>query len=146
MENIDSKVSELLNKVNFEKNVVNGLKSAVTKSWITTCTIGFDSTATKINIQTTKEDALIDILAKLVTLSAGHNSACDLLGISKEFIYQGYKFDAWMSDINKRIKLLELKTKESNLEIIESKLDTLVSPEKRREMELELIEQMMKNL
>lgn len=145
--NIDSVVSELLAKVKTEKVLVEALKSTVSKSWITTCTIGFDGSPSKINIQTAQESTLIEILSKLYILADAHTAVLSILNMpSREFTYQGYTFSDWTADVKKRISLLELKTKEANLALIEAKLDTLVSPDKRREMELDDVIAMINKL
>ena len=65
--------------------------------------------------------------------------ACELLNIEFRDKIQNYSYDAWLEDCQKRASYLHIREQENQLNALESKLNQLVSPDKRRELELELL-------
>lgn len=55
------------------------------------------------------------------------------------FNHQGFSLDDWLHDINMRIKKLQIKSKKDRLEKLEARLNSIVSPELRAQLELEEI-------
>jgi hypothetical protein len=60
------------------------------------------------------------------------------LGVS-EFLMDGYTIQEWISDIKSKLEVLAQKNEESNLRMLESKLSMLLSEDKKTELELDAI-------
>ena len=57
--------------------------------------------------------------------------------------YDNFTYDDWIADCKKRLSVLGLRTKKDNLAQLEKRLDAIVSPEQRRQMELDAISKML---
>ena len=73
-------------------------------------------------------------------------AAEDIKSAAKELVvdiepkWQAYLIEDWIKDIKLRVRATQIRTEQEKLAAMESKLETLVSPEQRRAMELEKIE------
>jgi len=141
----DQQISDLF-------NLVRGKQLEITKSerpkWITTCVFSYNPDDTnansRVNIQTVTDiQKLIDILGLLINKFESYNKAIESLGnikVSKsKFYWMGFTIDDWKLDIVSRINQINIKTKKKELDILSDRLNAIVSPEQRREMELEAI-------
>lgn len=61
------------------------------------------------------------------------------MGLKTEFKHDGYTIDQWIDDFKKRIVIIHLAAKKDELKKLEERLSAIVSPEQRRQMELEAI-------
>lgn len=104
---------------------------------ITNCSIELDGV--RSNIQVLAKDQLVFLLVKL----NGYLMSAKALEIS-DFSICGYRVDEWMSDIQLRIDILNRKDDENKLKDMESKLDRLLSNEKKTELEINEIEDLLK--
>jgi hypothetical protein len=126
-------------------DIVQKKKSDIAKaerpSWETTCTFHKDpGSSASQNIQTiTKLDELVSIMAFLMEKEFFFESANKELGTKVKFNWQGYTIDQWRSDIKTRINKVEITKKKKELEDLESRLNTIISPEVRRKMEIDAI-------
>lgn len=127
---LDKQVDELFSKVSQQKKELAALKADIDKKWITTCTFN------NMNVQTASREVIMSMVQQLVTLDMVYERMAKLEFGSPERKYNGFSFEDWFSDLSKRLKVIEAREKETKLNAIEEKLNTLVSPEKRREMEL----------
>ena len=55
------------------------------------------------------------------------------------FSWHGYSTEKWKVDIQARIDKIQIEKKKRDLEILEKRLDAILSPELKAEMELEEI-------
>jgi hypothetical protein len=55
----------------------------------------------------------------------------------------GHTVADWQADIQKRINKVQISKKKADLQTLEDRLDKLISPELRREMELAEIQKML---
>jgi hypothetical protein len=60
-----------------------------------------------------------------------------VLAIAKELY--GYLISDWIDDFKKRIATIQLKEKKEKLKSLEVRLHAIISPEKKRQMELDAI-------
>ena len=56
-----------------------------------------------------------------------------------KFEISGYNIEDWITDINNKMEIFEHKYKESELKTLETKLDKMLSDEKKTELELDEI-------
>lgn len=104
---------------------------------ITNCSIEFEGV--RSNIQVLGKDQLTLLL---IRLNAYRLSMVDL-GID-ECPISGYDLKDWITDIKLRVKVLDLKKEEESLKALERKLETLLSDDKKTELELSSIASMLK--
>jgi hypothetical protein len=131
--------------------LVKGKKDEIAKAekpdWKTNCSFAVDPTTRpndRTNIQTVADiDALVGILAFLKGKERDFKEASDLLGVSSKFKWMGYTVAEWQSDLQNRINKVQINKKKADLQALEMRLDRLISPELRREMELAEITKML---
>lgn len=134
----DKIVDELL-------KVIKEKKQAITKAekpnWITNCAFRFSKEfSTSVNLQVVSDiDDLISILALLYEKESAYDKAKEFLGVDGEFKWFGYSVSEWASDIKTRVDKIQIIDKKKELEKLESRLDKLISKERREELELEAI-------
>lgn len=88
----------------------------------------------KMNINVLSEK---DLKSLLVILNMYRISAADLE--MNDFEISGYKVDQWINDVKAKINMKTLKREETELKELESKLDKLLSDDKKTELELDSI-------
>lgn len=134
---IDTKIKELFTVLSLQKIEVERLESEIKKSWTTNCS--FIMNDSRYNIQTTNINTIVHLLAYLLSMAEYQRKASDMLGL--EFIddYNGFSFDDWVSDFKKRIAIIVIKERKAKINELETRLNSIVSPEQRRLMELEEI-------
>lgn len=132
--NKDDRILELIKLVNDKKKEIASIQKCTYK---TNCMFSYSDDNNRINLNVIQDVAkLYNIYAFLTsvynvytTVSNGH-----------PFIWSGYDMEAWRSDIMSRISFLELDKKRKELKMLEDRLDKIISPELRQQMELEAIE------
>jgi hypothetical protein len=137
MSNIDTKISELFTVVEKQKEEVAKAKKAISRGWNTTCS--FKSSGSAVSIQTSSEEVVVKCLGELIGFRNNFEEAMKLLGVQKEFKHDGFTFNEWLEDFQKRISTINIKSKEEKLKTLESRLTSIVSPEQKRQMELDSI-------
>ena len=61
------------------------------------------------------------------------------LGVDMKFDWFGFSVEDWKSDLQTRINKIQITKKKAELEALESKLNLLISPEMRTQMEIDAI-------
>jgi hypothetical protein len=128
----DKKILDLKNTIATKKSKIKSIKFVPS----TNCSLDFDGT--RFNIHTLSADALTLLLIKLNSLVLSMND----LKISS-LIISGYSVQSWITDIKVKLEIIAQKEEENNLKALESKLSTLLSNDKRTELELEAIEKLL---
>lgn len=109
--------------------------------WKTNCGFRYnkDSSAST-NLQVCADvEELVHILAFLCDRKKGFDEAQKILGTDVTFRWMGFTFEAWASDIKTRVNKVLITDKKKALEILESRLDKVLSPELKAQLELEAI-------
>lgn len=89
---------------------------------------------------------LVSIAAFLMREGTDYEEASKILGVDVgEFQWAGFTVDEWLGDLTTRINKLQIANKKKQLATLETRLDKIVSPELRAEMELAQIEQELGN-
>lgn len=133
----DEIVQELIKVVQERKAEIAKTEKA---KWITNCSIPFEGT--RINIQTVND---VDTLIRMAGTIIGHKKVLEdgsefLLGEVQKLELSGFSAEDWLKDIKTRYEKIQLASKKKELEEYESRLDKLVSPEVREQLELEAIQ------
>ena len=140
-ETADEKVQRLISEVKRRRDEINVLNKP---QWTTSCSLqlpGFD----RMNIQI--EDDMTKLAVSVGVLANMRQSCLELqedTGVPIPAIWQGYEMQHWVADIMLRIKVAQLRVKKQRLHAMEQSLDSLLSSEQRRKLELARIEQELK--
>lgn len=126
----DDRILELKKQVENKKKEI--AKKNVKFVPETNLVIEINGQKTNINVLSEK-----DLESLLVILNMYRMSAVDLE--LKDFEISGYKVDQWMNDVKAKINMKTLKREETELKELESKLDKLLSDDKKTELELDSI-------
>ena len=138
---IDTKITDLFGVLNKKKAEVESAEKTANQKWKTNCSFPsvFGNTQ-PINIQTQKEDALVELLSDLLIHDDFSRRSAALLGIEYNGgNWGGFAITDWVEDFKTRVAKLQLATKKADLAKLETRLNAIVSPEQRRAMELEAI-------
>lgn len=125
--------------------IVNEKKAAIAKAerpnWNTNCAFRHSKdSAASVNLQACGNvEDLVNILGFLCEKRNAFNEAQKIIGTNLEFKWFGFTFDEWAEDIKTRIDKIEITMKKKELEMLEERLNKLISPELRAQMELEEI-------
>ena len=124
----DKKIMELKKQIEEKKNKVSKSQKF---SPTTNCSIEVDGIRHNIQVLTKEQ-----LIALMVKLNAYAMSAKDL---EVEYVVSGFNVSDWIQDIKSKLDYVSRKEEESKLRIMESKLDQLLSNEKKVELELDEI-------
>lgn len=140
-DNIDDKVRGLFDVLQKQKEKVEQAEQETKQSWKTKCTISIPSLSpTPINIQTANQSLVLSIGASLLVYQQTTAEAAKRLGIEEDVTeYNGSSIDDWIADLKKRVAVIGITEKRKSLAELEKRLDAIVSPEVRRQMELEAL-------
>ena len=128
--NIDKTISELILQIKQQKSSIMSADVLKRSKWFTNCVFN------NVNIQTASVATIMEMAISLVTRRSALLEVSNLLGIEYTDIFYGYTFTQWISDFKKRISIIEDTEKRNKLQELEERLDRLVSPEQKRQMEL----------
>ncbi|MEB9013988.1 hypothetical protein P4H82_27855 [Bacillus cereus] len=135
----DAVVLQLQGKVEEKKKKLAALK-ALRRNSVTKCILEWEGK--NINFNVAGKDELTLLLVKIHTLFV---AADDLLledfGDTK---VQGHTLDEWVQDIKGKIKEKDILNEEQQVKAIEKKLDTMLSTEKKTELELTKFAELLK--
>jgi hypothetical protein len=72
---------------------------------------------------------------------ASHNApANEFFGIQDPFKWQNFTVEEWERDLKTRANFIQLKERKAELQVLEDRINRVVSPELRRQMEMDAIE------
>jgi hypothetical protein len=143
MENTADKLVQDL--IALAKSKKEEISKAEKPNYKTNCTFRYNPEApASINIQVCADvDQLVSILGFLLAQESNFNEAAKRLGVEATFRWLGFTLADWQADLHCRITKIHITKKKHELEVIENRLDKLISPELRRQMELEEISKML---
>jgi hypothetical protein len=135
----DAQILTLLNRVREQKKVV---ERADKPKWETNCTLPFKGRA--VNLHTVNDiQELAEMAGFIAHESTQLNTGYEALGVVSEerapYKLGGFTSGQWLCDLQTRQRKLGIAREKEKLKSLEERLDKLVSPEKRREMELAAI-------
>lgn len=131
----DKKILELKKQISDKKR---SLSTEARFIPITNCSIELRGDRCNINVLTKEQLVLLMIELNLYTMSAKD------LGLVKPVDISGYVIDDWIADIRAKLYVIAYKDEENKLKIMESKLDKLLSNEKKTELEIDEIAELLK--
>lgn len=131
----DDRILELKKQIEIKRKAVSVKKIRFIPK--TNCVLNMDGIT--INLNVCSDDALVLLL---IRLNSYLMSAVDL-GMS-DFEISGYSITAWIKDIKSKLEVSSLKKEETDLKKMESKLDKLLSDDKKTELEIDEIANLLK--
>ena len=139
---MDSAVLDLLKKVQVKKEEIK--KAKTRPSWKTNCV--FPLPGGVVHIQTVSTTTkLIELQAYLNQQESAMKQAAEELEVEFDgTLCSGFSFDDWREDIKSRANQLLLNKKETELKELDERVNKLVSPDQRREMELKALMDILK--
>ena len=124
----DDRILELKRQIETKKQGLSKKKTRFVPE--TNCVLELDSV--KYNINVLDANALMYLMLKINL----YNLYADSLKVTHPTI-SGYITDLWIEDIRSKMAVLELKKEELELKQMESKLDKLLSDDKKTELEID---------
>lgn len=141
---IDAKITELFGVLSKQKSELEDAKKEVSRSWITNGSIQFNG-SNPTNIMTANEDTIRSVVANLLYHADYAAKAAEKLGLTVPTKFHGFAIDDWIQDCQKRIAAISIATKKTKIAELEERLNAIVSPEQRRQLELEAITRAIEN-
>lgn len=133
---LDIKIKKLFDELSRRKATIDEDNNNLKRSWVTTCSLILDNTSQPINIQVASEQKILEAYTYMLQMSDYKSEAAANLGMVFDNKICGFSVDDWLSDFKKRIAKINIRSKIQTYEVLESRLNAIVSPEQRREMEL----------
>lgn len=137
----DQKTLDLIKEVKNRKAEISRLEKP---NWITNCSFSYIegdlNRAANIHVEASVKN-LIGYAAHLTEKERAYNQAVTALGIddAPKFTWDGFSVADWLEDIKTRINKIQIASKKKKLEVLESRLNAIISPELKAELELEAI-------
>ncbi len=123
----DDRILELKEKIEEKKQELSGKNTRFVP--VTNCIIELDGMTN--NLHTCDSEKLALLLVKLNL----YKKEAENLDI--DFVISGYSIDDWITDIKNKFDITKTKAEIYNLKIMESKLDELLSKDKKTELEID---------
>ena len=138
----DEIVQKLFNVVQEKKKEI---QKAEKPNWLTNSSFGYTpETSGRKNLRVINNvDELVDILSFLKGKSHFHDEAAKTLGSKSEFTWMGFSLSNWEEDLKTMATKINITKKKSELDILENRLNKLISPELKRQLELEEITKLL---
>jgi hypothetical protein len=130
----DTKIMELKKQIEIKKEK---LKKSEKFSPVTNCSLEFEGK--RHNIHALQKPQIVELLVKLNT----YNLSAKDLGLVNEFKIGGFSADEWITDLRAKLDFASRKEEEIKLKAMESKLHQLLSNDKKVELEIEEIANML---
>lgn len=145
MKDTDKQIKELWDVVLAKKQ---DIQVAEKPSWETNCVFSFQrggNINTGFNIQTeTDVVTLLQAVSFLYQQLEYWDTAREILDLPLiKFHWNNYSVDEWVKDIKTRVNKLKITEKKKELNTLESRLNAIISPELRAQLELDEIKKIL---
>lgn len=127
----DDLILSLKEEINSEKKE---LEKSSNYKYKTNCIFKINNT-TSINLHAANLKELLVLLSSLRSMQTEHN----IIFGESNFSLDGYMIEDWISDTISKIKLTRIKERKTKLENLESRLYSLLSQDKKVDLELDEI-------
>lgn len=132
--NNDQKILELKKQIEVKKKQINKSKKFAP---VTNCSIELDGI--RHNIQVLTKEQVISLMVKLNSYAM----SADDLGLLHNYNISGFNVMEWIDDLKSKLDFMSRKEEEQKLKTMESKLDKLLSNDKKVELEISEIESLL---
>lgn len=137
--NTDAKTLDLIEEVKRQKKEI---ARAERPNWLTKCTFPWvEGSSQTVNFHQESNVAnLVKIAAFLLERERSYMDASQRMGVEvPDFTWDNYSVKDWLEDIRMRINKIQISAKRKKLETLEARLNSLISPELKAQLELEAI-------
>lgn len=139
----DEKVKTLFESVQEKKLAI---EKAERPCWLTAGNFGYSANSAhdRINIQTlTDVRKIVEMFAFIIDRKEKSENAAKELGVNYTFTWLGFSVDEWKNDFQTRVNQISIQEKRKELAEIEARLNAIISPELKAQMELEAISKLL---
>ena len=137
----DEKTMELIRQVATKKSEIGKAERA---SYRTNMSFGYGFLGTEnfTNLQACNNiETLLRIAGFLINSSENfYKAQAKMFVEGVEFLHQGFSLEDWLHDIQNKIAKIKVASERKKLEVLETRLNAIVSPELRAQMEIEAIQ------
>ena len=130
----DNLVVELLKKVEEKKAQIKKIKNPNFK---TNLSLPIDGTTTRVNLNVANLELLFRILVDLETRVEMSETVSKKYDVVFENAWHGFTLEDWRDDVVMKIRQKQAQRQVDELKIVETKLNGLMSEDKRTNLELE---------
>lgn len=97
-----------------------------------------ESVGNPIDIMTVRDERkLVEILAFLKDREKSYAEAAAELKVKADFTWLGFTVEEWLKDLKTRVTILQITKRRAELIALEARVNAVVTPELRRQMEME---------
>ena len=143
MEDRDKLIDNLLFKVSEKRDKIGLVPHVSYKTNASYCPDIIKNT-TRININVLDENSLMYLLSKIEGMISDIDSVRGLYSIEAEYVHHGYSLEMWRDDVLAKLQYLQIIRQRRELDILEKRLNELVSDEKKEMKELLQIIELLK--
>jgi len=139
----DEKVKQLFDLVQEKKLAI---EKAEKPCWNTSCSFGYSANSAhdRTDVRTiTDVRKIVDMFAFLIDRKEKSEKASQELGVEYKFSWFGFTIDEWKADFQTRVDQISIQEKRKELAEIEARLNAIISPELKAQMELEAISNLL---
>lgn len=138
-ENADAITLKLIEQVQSKREEIAKVNRP---QWKTNCKFTFSTNGKSINLHVESNlEVLTCMAAALLSHQAYYEQAARLLGQKpSEATWDGSPVSDWIDDIKARLAKITVSEKRKSLQKLEARLNLIISPELKRQMELEAIQ------
>ena len=139
----DELVKELFDSVQEKKLAI---EKAERPCWETRGNLGYSANSAhdRVNVQTvTDVRKIVEMYAFLIDRKEKSENAAKDLGVDYKFTWLGFSVNEWKNDFQTRVNQISIQEKRKELSEIESRLNAIISPELKAQMELEAISKLL---
>lgn len=105
-----------------------------------------ESVGNPIDIMTVRDERkLVEILAFLKDREKSYTEAAAELKVKAGFTWLGFTTDEWAKDLRTRVSILQIANRRKELAELEARVNAVMTPELRRQMEMEALEALLGN-
>lgn len=138
---LDAKILQMIKVVEVKKADLAKTKEQSSNKWITNCSfqLVFGAPGTNVNLNTANESLIREVVKAVVLHQDLEQRVTEILGKSETSRIQGFTPEQWIADCKTRLAKIQISAKTQHLEDLESRLNAVVSPDLRRQMELDAL-------
>lgn len=136
----DALVEQLLKKVEEKKAQIQRIKNP---SFKTNLSLPIDGTTTRINLNVASPELLFRILVDLETRIEKSGDVATKYDVVFDNAWHGFTLEDWRDDVVLKIRQNQAQRQVNELREIERKLNGLMSEDKRTNLELEKLSQLL---
>jgi hypothetical protein len=138
----DALIDQLLAKVAEKKQQIEKIRNPVFKTNLSFSMEVFGS-SNRINLNVASEETLFSLLVYLESMIDRVNVLAGKHGVTYSQQFNGFKLTDWYDDIVLKIKQKQSQTQVAELKSIETKLNSLISEDKKKDIELENLKNLL---